>query len=150
MKGFLIIILSSCFFNLNAQLNYSFNQIDSLQLIKRKNIIVYVYANWCKYCKTMEDAVSKDESLVKLMSERFYFVKLDAEDKQAIIYNGSKFIYQPSFGYHQMAISLSNNEKLVFPTTYVFDYTNEILYHKEGFINSVNLFKDLKLIKIND
>ena len=150
MRGFLAVILVSCFCTLKAQQVYSFNQIDSLQLIKRKNIIVYVYANWCKYCKTMEDAVSKDESLVKLMSERFYFVKLDAEDKQAIIYNGSKFIYQPSFGYHQMAISLSNNEKLVFPTTYVLSYTNEILYQKEGFINSKYLFKDLILIKPED
>ncbi len=150
MKGFLIIILSSCFFNLNAQQNYNFNQIDSLQLIKRKNVIVYVYANWCKYCKAMEDAVSKDESLIKLMSERFYFVKLNAEDKQTIIYNGSKFTYQPSLGYHQMAISLSKNRKLSFPSIYVLSYTNEILYQKEGFINSKYLFKDLILIKPED
>lgn len=150
MKGFLTVVLLSSFFQLKAQQNYNFNQIDSLQLTKRKNVIIFVSTNWCKHCKAMEDAVFTEIRLRKLINEQFYFVKLNAEDKQIIIYNGSKFFYQPSLGYHQMAISLSNNGKLVFPSIYVLSYTNEILYHKEGFINSVDLFNDLNSIKVED
>ncbi|TKC10625.1 thioredoxin family protein [Pedobacter polaris] len=127
---------------------YNFNQIDSLQKIKIKKLLVFVYTNWCSYCKAMDEVVFKDKNVVPLLNEQYYFVKLNAEEKQSFTYQNKQFIFNQTSGYHELAIALANQKKLIFPSTYILSSNNEIIYQHHEFINASNLSKLLTCFSI--
>lgn len=145
MKCLLLVVLIGSFSFVKAQESYSFNQLDSLQNLKKKNVVVFVSTNWCSFCKTMDQVVFKDAEVAKLLEQKYYFIRLNAEDKNLIAYRNHKFVFNYSLGFHEMAISLVENGKLVFPSIFLINDDNEIIYRHEGFINSNNLLKILKL-----
>ena len=52
-----------------AQLNkVQFEQIDSLQTVEKRNIVVFIHTDWCKYCKVMRDKTFKNENVVKTLT----------------------------------------------------------------------------------
>ncbi|TCC89128.1 DUF255 domain-containing protein [Pedobacter frigiditerrae] len=147
MKYLLIVMLMISSLSSKAQKIYSFNQLDSLQNIEKKNIIVFVSASWCNYCKAMDETVFKEPAIIKLLDQQYYFVELNAEDQTPIVYQNHKFSFNPSLGFHEMAIILANKQKLTFPSIYILTNANEILYQHKGFIKATNLFKVLNNIK---
>lgn len=126
-----------------AQQYYSFNQLDSLQKVKEKKVLVFVYTNWCIYCKAMEEVVFNDRDIAHLLDEKYYLIRLNAEEKQPVIYQDSTFVFNSSLGFHGLAILLSANPKLTFPAIYILDYKNQILYQRNGFIKSKDFSKVL-------
>lgn len=132
-----------CFAQLN---NYQFAQSDSLQKIEKKNIVVFIHTDWCNYCKTMQNTTFKNDSIIKLLNDTFYFIPLNAEQKNNIIFNGHTFKYKPTganTGLHELAEQLATIEgKVSFPTLCFLNANNEIIFQHNQFINSV----DLKII----
>ena len=49
-----------------------------------KMILVDFYADWCHWCKVMDEKTFKDENVAKKLQERFVTIKLDAEDAKRI------------------------------------------------------------------
>ena len=47
-----------------------------------KMLLVDVYTDWCGWCKKMEALTFKDPEVVSYINERFYAVKLNAEDTE--------------------------------------------------------------------
>lgn len=141
MKMILFSVLVCCASLVKAQqTSIRFNQLDSLQQLKPKKVFVFIYTNWCSYCKTMDELVFKDKAVAKLLNEEYYFVRLDAEEKLPIMYQGQKFEYKASKGFHELAIALGNNKgKLSFPTTCILNSQNEILYQHHELIKTKEL-----------
>ena len=71
-------------------------------------------------------------------------IKLDAEDKNAIFYRGQNFKYNASLGYHEVALSLFENQKLTFPSLCILNSENQILYQHQGFTNEGSLSQILQ------
>jgi thioredoxin-related protein len=149
MKYFLITLLFIVS-TAKAQQVYNFNQLDSLQKIENRKVLVFVYTNWCSYCKVMDQFVFKDIKVIHLLNEQYYFVGLNAEEKQPIIYQNKRFIFKQTLGYHEMAIALANKKKLIFPSTYILNNDNEIIYQHHEFINANNLSKLLIYFTTNN
>ena len=149
---YIMLILLCVSVKSNAQQVYSFNQLDSLQKIKHKNVFVFVHTDWCNYCKAMEEKVFKDPVIINLLTEQFYFVKLDAEEKENLIYANRVFKFKPSLGFHELATLLSGDSKnsLVFPSSYIINTKDEIISHINGFINSADLQKQLKFYALKN
>ncbi len=54
---------------------------------EKKMILVDFYADWCHWCKVMDEKTFQDDAVAKKLSERFVTVKLNAEDRaQSVVY----------------------------------------------------------------
>ena len=79
---------------------------------EKRKIFIDVYTDWCGYCKVMDKKTFTDEKIVRLMNEKFYPVKFNAEQKEDVVFNGHtfKFVASGRNGYHELAASLLNNQ----------------------------------------
>ena len=135
-----------------AQLNLvSFEQIDSLQKVEARNIIVFIHTNWCQYCQVMKNKTFKNNEIINTINDKFYFIEFNAEEKRIITYNNQTFQFKPNgynLGVHELAIELGTiNGQLSYPTLCILNHKGEIIFHYNSFLN----VKDLKLLfdKIN-
>jgi len=53
-----------------------------------RKIFVDVYTNWCGWCKKMDKETFSDPEIVDLVNEKFYAVKLNAENTDPITMAG--------------------------------------------------------------
>ena len=120
-----------------------FEQLDSLQAIKQKKVVVFIHTDWCKYCHLMNNTTLDDENVINLLNDHFYFVDLNAEYKKVISYSGQTFKYKPSggnTGVHELAEQLGKiNGKLNYPTISIINYKNEIVFQYGGLMKTDEL-----------
>ena len=90
---------------------------------EKKPIIVKIETPWCGYCKLMEAKVYSNKSFAKRVGKNYYFVKLDADSKQAINFKEKQYEYIPfsgNKGVHSLAKELAEVEGVLqYPTTVV-------------------------------
>jgi thioredoxin-related protein len=84
---------------------------------EKRKIFIDVYTDWCGWCKVMDKKTFNDPTVAKILNEKFYPVKFNAEQKEDVVFNGNtfKFIPSGSSGVHQLAAALLNNQ-LSYPT----------------------------------
>lgn len=63
----------------------NFDKAISNAQIEPKLIFVDLYADWCVPCRIMEATVYADSSVAKILNNKFYAVKLNADSKDSII-----------------------------------------------------------------
>ncbi len=57
-----------------------------------KMLFVDVYTDWCGWCKKMDKETFTDPAVIKYINEKFYAVKMDAEDdKRTFDFKGKKY-----------------------------------------------------------
>ena len=127
-----------------AQLNMvQFEQIDSLQTIEKRSIVVFIHTDWCKYCQVMKANTFKNQEVVQLLNSKFYFVDFDAEQKRKIKFNSTHFAFKPngtSAGIHELAMALGTiNGQLSYPTLCVLNAKNEIVFQHNSFLTAKDL-----------
>ncbi len=95
----------------------SFEEAIEKSKTEKRKIFVDVYTDWCGWCKVMDKNTFNDPIVAKLLNEKFYPVKFDAEQRGDIEFSGHtfKFVANGSKGYHELAAVLMNN-KLSYPT----------------------------------
>ena len=81
-----------------------------------KPILVDVYTNWCGWCKVMDRQTYSNEKVVSYINEHYYAVKLDAEQKDSLEWNGKKYGYSKLNKVNELAVYLCYGQ-LSFPTT---------------------------------
>lgn len=129
---------------LNAQsYAYDFNQVDSLQTIEQRNVVVFIHTEWCRYCKKMMHTTLVDDSVTTLLTENFYFVSLDAESKSEIHYQNNTFKFIPTGtnqGYNELVqhLALINGE-INYPTICIINSQNEIVFQYPGYMKKAEL-----------
>lgn len=87
-------------------------------------IFVDTYTDWCGWCKRMDQTTFVHPVIVDYMNKYYYAVKLDAEMKDTINFNGYQFVNNNPGGKrstHMLAASLLDN-KMSYPS---FVFLNE-------------------------
>lgn len=130
-----------------AQLNrVQFEQIDSLQTMEKRNVIVFIHTDWCKYCTVMKSKTFKNKEVIKTLNEKFYFIDFNAEKKRKIAFNHSTFAFKPNganSGVHELATELGTiKNQISYPVLCILNSKNEIVFQHNSFLNA----KDLLLI----
>jgi thioredoxin-related protein len=54
-----------------------------------KKVFVDVYTSWCGFCKRMDAVTFSDHSVIDYVNENFYAIKLNAESKKMVTFNGT-------------------------------------------------------------
>ena len=105
-----------------------------------KLIFVDTYTTWCGWCKKMDQTTFKQPFIVEYMNARYYSVKMNAEMKDSIDFNGYTFVNPSPSGKrstHQLAASLLDN-KLSYPSFVFLNQNFERLQIVPGFQNAKN------------
>ncbi|MGK7389035.1 MAG: thioredoxin family protein [Candidatus Cyclobacteriaceae bacterium M2_1C_046] len=99
-----------------------------------KKIFIDVYTDWCGWCKVMDKNTFNHPTIAKYLNENFYNVKLDAEQKEDITFNGHtfKFVASGRKGYHELAAALLDG-KLSYPTVVFMDEQLRIIQPLPGY-----------------
>ncbi len=99
-----------------------------------KKIFVDVYTDWCGWCKKMDKNTFQNPEVSKYMQDNFYMVKMDAEGKDPIEYQGKTFKFVPSGrrGYHELAAALLQG-RMSYPTVVFLDEQLNMLSPVPGY-----------------
>jgi len=100
----------------------TFEEAVAKSKVEKKKIFIDVYTDWCGWCKHMDKNTFSQKEIAAYLNKNFYAVKLDAEQKEDIIFKSNTYKFVPSGkrGYHQLAAALLQN-KLSFPTVVFLD-----------------------------
>lgn len=86
---------------------------------EKRKIFIDVFTDWCGWCKVMDRDTFSDPEVARVLNEKFYPVKFNAETKKEdVVLNGTTFKYietSPGRGVHQLAAALLQNQ-LSYPT----------------------------------
>ena len=110
-----------------------------------RKIFVDVYTDWCGWCKRMDVTTFMDPAVVALINDKFYPVKLNAEQKESIIWNKEEFKWTAGGrnGYHSLAYSLLEG-RLSFPSFVMMDGNFSRIAISPGYKTVDALIKELR------
>ena len=119
---------------------FTFEEVEELHQQIPKPILIFLYTDWCKICFGMKKTTFKNQEVIKLLNNNFYFVKLNAEEKQDITFLGKFFTYKPTgtnTGMHELAVELGTIKKtIIYPTTIILNTVFEIDAQLTGLYNA--------------
>jgi thioredoxin-related protein len=122
---------------------YTFEQAYALNKKNPKKIFIDIFTDWCGWCVKMDNTTFKDSIIRDYMARNFYPVKLNAERKDTVRYNGNTYV-NPSpnkpRSTHQLAVSLLQGQ-MSYPS-YV------ILNEKFGTLNMIKGYKVAKELEV--
>ena len=103
---------------------------------KPKKIFVDVYTNWCGWCVKMDKETFEQPKIAAYLNEHFYPVKLNAEQKEDIVFAGKtfKFIAEGRNGYHELADALLD-KKMTYPTVVFLNEKAELMQRIPGYLD---------------
>ena len=119
---------------------FTFEEVEEIHQQIPKPILVFLYTDWCKICFGMKKTTFKNRKVIQFLNEKFYFTKLNAEEKQDITFLGKIFTYKPTginTGMHELAVELGTIKKtIIYPTTIILNTVFEIDAQLTGLYNA--------------
>lgn len=97
---------------------HSFEEAVALNKKNPKKVFIDLYTDWCGWCKQLDKTTFSNSVIVKLMNDNFYAVKLNAERKDTVVFNGYTYVNPNPTGFrspHQLASSLLNG-RMAYPS----------------------------------
>ncbi len=85
---------------------------------EKKPVLIDLYTDWCGWCKVMDKKTYANKNVAVYIKEKFYAVKVDAETKTAISWNGRTFQFNKNYKTNDFAVWLTQG-RLEFPTTII-------------------------------
>lgn len=112
-----------------------------------KKIFIDVYTDWCGWCKVMDKKTFTNSEVIQYMNENFYAVKFDAEQKEAITFDGHEFKYINSGrrGVHELAYSLLDG-RLGYPSVVYLDEDKSRITVSPGYKDPKGMMTELKFV----
>jgi len=122
---------------------YHFSELDSLFAKEQRPVAIFLHAEWCKFCKNMEQTTFQNETIIELLNEKYYLISFDGEQKEEVSFRGHLFNYQPTgrnTGTHELATALGSIDNiLAYPTFILLNSKYEIIFQHNTFLNSKEL-----------
>ncbi len=125
---------------------YTWEEAVELNKTAPKKIFVDVYTDWCGWCKRMDKSTFVDSSVVAYLAANFYPVKLNAEQKGDIQFNGQTFKYTDSGngrGVHTLAYSLLDGN-LGYPSYVYLNEKFERIMISPGYKEPKDILKEFR------
>lgn len=138
-KPIILVILLFASTLLIAQTKINWMTIEQAQTAMKtqpKKIFIDTYTDWCGWCKKMDALTFTDKKIVDYVNANYYAVKFNAEQKDAITFNGKvyKFVENGGRGYHELANFLLQG-RFSYPTTVYLNEKLELLTPVPGYLD---------------
>lgn len=135
-----------------AQLKtYTFEEAEKLSQQNPKPIVVFIHTSWCKYCRIMENSTFKNQEIISVLNDNFYFIALDAESKSVIRFNNHSFQFKPkgqNTGTHELATALAEiDSQVIYPAITILQTDYSIVFQKHSFLGAKDLLAVLEKVK---
>lgn len=142
--GLWMVVMGHSPFSLRAQpAVYTFDQLDSLQEISERNVVVFIHTDWCKFCQTMKNTTLQNEEVTSLLNQNFWYISLNAEYKDDIILAGRTFRFKPTgagTGVHELAEELVlQHGELSYPSLCILDPNRQIVFQYDQLMSVLQL-----------
>ena len=124
----------------------NFEKLPEKIALSPKPILIKVYTEWCAICKIQDKKIEKDTALQELLKNSCYYLELNAETTETILFNGKEYNYIPqgaNSGYHELSAYLTEG-KLSYPCWVVLSSKYEILGIYNGLLKNSQLKELLK------
>ena len=124
---------------------YSWEEAAAACEKEPRKIFVDVYTDWCGWCKVMDKKTFPIPAVKSYIEENFYPVKLDAEQKEDIVWNGNTFSWRPAGknGINMLAYSLLEG-KTSYPTIVYLNEKFERIMISPGYKTPEQFLPELK------
>ncbi|MEN3040821.1 MAG: thioredoxin family protein [Bacteroidia bacterium] len=130
------------FWQLFGSLHFLFAQIfwqDIDEAFRRARVVdrlllIYVYTPWCAPCKMMEQNTWDHPTIAVFATKNFHCVRLNAEARDSILFNGTYFPYLTEVHANQLAYLLLSG-KMEYPALVIMEATGNILLTMHGYIS---------------
>jgi thioredoxin-related protein len=119
----------------------SLSQAESAIQKEKKPILVDLYTDWCGWCKVMDKKTYANKNVAKYVHDKFYPVKINAESRDVINFNGRTYQFNSQYKANDFAIYLTQG-RLEFPTTIILPADGSSPQAIPGFLEP----KDFELI----
>jgi uncharacterized protein YyaL (SSP411 family) len=112
----------------------------------QKPIFIDVYTDWCGWCKRLDATTYKDSTLVNYLNKNYYCVKLNAEQKEDIVFNNKTYhlIEQGRSKYHEFAVALLDGQ-MAYPSMVVLSPANKKINAFAGYMSASAMLQKLHL-----
>ena len=108
-----------------------------------KPIAIFLWADWCTYCKNMQQTTFQDPKVINLLNDQFYFVSFNGEEQSDLHFNGQIFSFQATgngVGTHELARALgTKNGEIAYPTIVLLNPDLEMIFQYPGYLTADEL-----------
>lgn len=114
---------------------------------EKRKIFIDVYTDWCGWCKVMDKNTFQTAAVAKVLNEKYYPVKFNAEQREDVLFKGTtfKFIEYGNRGTHQLAAALLNNQ-LSYPSVVFLNEDFSIIHILKGYQKAPDFHKIAEFI----
>ena len=128
----------------------SFEEAIELSKSEPRKIFIDVYTDWCGWCKKMDAGTFSDPAVAKILNEQFYPVKLNAEQREIIKFDGREFEFvgEGRRGYHQLAAALLDG-KMSYPSVVFLNEDLEKMQVLAGYHNASSFHQIVSFIGLD-
>ncbi|MBV6428745.1 MAG: hypothetical protein KIPDCIKN_03282 [Haliscomenobacter sp.] len=128
--------------NWSSWQSYQANEQDG-----KKKVLISIYTDWCSWCKRMDTETFANPMVAKYLNEHFALVKINAEQKEEILFRGKKYGYTRvgDRNYNALAAELLNG-RISFPALVFLSEDEEVIQPISGFKSAEELMPILMYI----
>lgn len=148
----LLIMWSGFGFSQSLQ-SVSLSELEQLQMIERKPVIIHFKTDWCAVCKVESHQLNKNKAIVNRINQEFYLIEINPEQyKSKIVWNNKTYDYLANgkSGIHSWVYHFTEKRPPAYPLWVFMDKNLDIIFVNEGKLN-LDIFNPIKSkILVND
>ncbi|MEM6273546.1 MAG: thioredoxin fold domain-containing protein [Bacteroidota bacterium] len=118
----------------------AFSQVDSLIRVEPRPVAVFLHAEWCRFCRSMEQTTFRDPEVIQRLNRDYYFVSFDGEQEAPVEFAGKVFTFRPSgrnSGTHELALQLGTFDgDFAYPTFVLLSPGYEINFQHRAYLDA--------------
>ena len=105
----------------------SFEQLEEALAAEPRKVLVDFYADWCVYCRKMDEAAFRDPEVVAELNKHYYAVRMNVETRDTINFSGMQYVIREAGNkrnpVHEIPLLLASRdgEPFTLPALVLFD-----------------------------